>query len=84
MNIKDGFEVINRDGNNFIIAKESDRQVIPISEYSVFLWNLLKESPMSSGQMLAKMLSAYDISTVLALGEIDNFLRMLRENEIIE
>ncbi len=84
MNIKDGFELVNRDGQDFIISNKNEKQVIPVSKYSVFLWNLLKKSPVTKNQMLESLLANYNISTVLALGEIDNFLRMLREYEIIE
>ena len=82
--IKDGFELINKEGQDYICSKTDRKAEIPVSVFSAFLWNNFKDLPLNKGQMLEKLLADFDISTVLALGEIDNFLRMLRENGIIE
>ena len=38
----------------------------------------------TSTEMLEALISNFDISTVLALGNIDVFVRTMKENEIIE
>ena len=84
MKIKDGFELINRGEQMGITSKEKPDMFIAVSEIAAFLWSLLKEKPITKAQMLEEALNKFDISTVLALGEIDLLLRMMRENEIIE
>lgn len=84
MRIKEGFELINRDGQNWVTAVGNPSKDFAVSEYSAFLWKILEKKEVTKSQMLDSLLSEFDISTVLALGEIDNFLRMMRENEVIE
>lgn len=57
---------------------------IVLNESTVFLWNLLKEKELTKTEMLEALINEFDISTVLALGNIDVFVRTLRENGIIE
>ncbi len=57
---------------------------IVLNDSTVFLWNLLKEKELSKTEMLEALINQFDISTVLALGNIDVFVRTLRENGIIE
>lgn len=84
MRIKDGFELVNHEGQSFIINADNVKKEIHLSKFGLFLWKLLKEKEVSKNQLLGELLSAFDISTVLALGEIDLFLRTMRESEIIE
>ena len=84
MRIKDGYELVNRDGRYFIVSENNFCTEVSASKYSVFLWKLLKENEVTKSQTLDCLLNEFDISTVLALGEIDNFLRMMRENEVVE
>ena len=51
---------------------------------SLFLWNRLKNGDVSKSQMLDALHDNFDISTVLALSDIDIFIRTMRENGIIE
>lgn len=55
-----------------------------LSDTIEFLWNLLKEKEATKTEMLEALISQFDISTVLALGNIDIFVRTLKENDIIE
>lgn len=84
MRIKDGFELVNHDGQSFVINTDNVKKEIHLSKFGLFLWKLLKGKEVSKSKMLNELLSAFDISTVLALGEIDLFLRTMRESEIIE
>ena len=49
-----------------------------------FLWNLLSENDVTKAEMLEGLLNNFNISTVLALGDIDIFIRTMKENGIIE
>ena len=84
LRIKSGFDIINVDGHYVIKGENSLNQTIILDEISLFLWNNLKDKDFSKNEMLDLLLKAFEISTVFALGEIDKFVRFLRENEIIE
>lgn len=88
MRIKDGFSVKNIEGQNTVVAdspaEQSLENTIVLTETALFLWNLLKSRDTTKAEMLNALLDNFDISTVLALGDIDVFLRTMKENGIIE
>ena len=88
MKIKNGYELVNRSGQNVIISKDATvaslDNAIVLTDTAVFLWNLLKEKDVTKTDMLNALIENFDISTVLALGDIDVFVRTMKENEIIE
>lgn len=84
MRINSGFDIVNVDGHYVIKGEKSLNQTIILDEISLFLWNNLKDKEFTKNEMLELLLNKFEISTVLALGEIDKFVRILRENEIIE
>ncbi len=88
MRIKDGFELENRSGINVVVRKNEDIgapfNTITLTETTVFLWNLLKEKDVTKTEMLGALIDNFEISTVLALGNIDVFVRTMKENGIIE
>ena len=91
MKIKSGFNVVNENGH-FIVKNENGVKInqiitlddITLDDISLFLWNTLKEREVSKNEMLDLLLKEFEISTVLALGEIDKFVRILKQNGIIE
>lgn len=85
MRIKDGFSLKNFEGQYTVVSDNGELEnTIVLTDTSLFLWNLLKEKNASKTEMLNALLSNFDISTVLALGNIDVFLRTMKENGIIE
>lgn len=88
MRIKDGFSVVNLQGQNTVVADSANsaelQNTIVLTDTSLFLWNMLKNGDVSKSQMLDALLDNFDISTVLALSDIDIFIRTMRENGIIE
>lgn len=88
LRIKDEFELQNISGRYVVVSKAKASQMpdnaIVLTETAVFLWNLLKEKETTKTQMLDALINNFDISTVLALGDIDVFVRTMRENGIIE
>lgn len=85
MRIKDGFSLKNYEGQYTVVADNGELEnTIVLSGTSLFLWNLLKGNNVSKTEMLNALLDNFDISTVLALGDIDVFLRTMKENGITE
>lgn len=88
MRIKDGYDIRSFEGQATVVASSPDAQplenTIVLTDTAVFLWNMLKAKDTAKTEMLNALLDNYDISTVLALGDIDVFLRTMKENGIIE
>ncbi len=88
MKINENFELINHSGQYIVVSKgdntKNPNNAIVLTETAVFLWNLLKEKDVTKTQMLDELIANFDISTVLALGDIDVFVRTMKENGIIE
>ncbi|MEE1239126.1 MAG: PqqD family protein [Acutalibacteraceae bacterium] len=85
MRIKDGYSLKNFDGQYTVVADNGELDnIIVLNDTALFLWNLLKEKDVSKTEMLNALLRNFDISTVLALGDIDVFLRTMKENGITE
>ena len=72
--------VIHKNGVSLNVAISS----IGNTDTSFYLWEILKEKDLTKTEMLELLIKKFDISTVLALGNIDVFVRTLRENDIIE
>ena len=88
MRIKNGYELKNRNERyivtyNGTVSGELDNSIV-LADTAVFLWNLLKEKDVTKTEMLNALIENFDISTVLALGDIDVFVRTMKENGIIE
>ena len=87
MRIKDGFELENHSGINVVVRKTENSDTpfntITLTDTAVFLWNLLKEKDVTKTEMLGALIDNFEISTVLALGDIDVFVRTMKENGII-
>ena len=88
MKIKEGFELKKTDNGYVVmtggVSKGEFNDSIVLTETAVFLWNLLKERDVTKAEMLSALIENFDISTVLALGNIDVFVKTMREYEIIE
>lgn len=88
MRIKDGYDIKSFEGQATVVASSPDAQplenTIVLTDTAVFLWNMLKAKDTAKTEMLNALLDNFDISTVLALGDIDVFLRIMKENGIIE
>lgn len=88
MHIKNGFKLVNLQGQNTVTVKNGSadgfNNTIVLTDTSVFLWKLLEKGDLTKAQMLDALLDNFDISSVLALSDIDIFLRTMRENGIIE
>ncbi len=77
--------------SSYNLIKQNDTYIIEpimktanLSEIGVFLWNILKDKDLNNAELLNLLLENFEISTVLALGEIDTFIKSMKENGIIE
>lgn len=88
MRIKEGFELKNIHGQNIVVCNgefsKNFTRSIALSSTSAFLWEKLKEGEKNKEELLKLLLESFDISTVLALNDIDVFVRTLKKDGIIE
>ncbi len=88
MKIKQGFSLKTENGQNVIICDKSINRefnsTIYLTETLAFLWNFIQDKPVTKEEMLHALLAEFDISTVLALNDIDIFIKTLNENGILE
>ncbi len=88
MKIKNGFTLKTENGQTVIIGDKNlnpeFNSTILLTDSSIYLWDLLQKGNLSKEQMLNALLDKFDISTVLALNNIDVFIRTLKENGILE
>ena len=89
MKIRKGFSLVKANGQNVILCDKSIikdfTSNIVLNETSSYLWQLVSEDEnITKEGMLNKLLQRYDISTVLALNDIDVFVKTLKEHGIIE
>lgn len=85
MRIKNGF-IIENTGEHYSVKSVSGniQSGIFLSDIDLFLWRMLEKGDASKTDMLDALLEEFDISTVLALGNIDTFLKIMKEHGIIE
>ena len=62
----------------------SNEPQIVLSKIGFFLWDMFQKGEVTNNDMLNSLLDNFEISTVLALSEIDKFVRIMKENGIIE
>ncbi len=85
LKLNKGYKISNIDGV-YIVCDQSGKAFdnIAVSQIGAFLWGLLEKNQVSKNDMLQSILEKFEISTVLALSEIDKFVRTMKENGIIE
>lgn len=83
INAKFKIELLNN--QNVIIDTENNKVcgTVDFNDIKMLLWQLAQNREITKQQMLDEVLKEFDISTVLALGEIDNFIKKLKEFGII-
>ena len=81
MKINKKFKIEQINGQTVIIDSENGEICghADFGEIRLFLWNLAQEREITKQQMLTEILNKFEISTVLALGEIDKFIKKLKE-----
>lgn len=89
MKIKQGFSLKKENGQNIIVCDRNLHKdftsLIQLTDTCAFLWDMIiKGNNPTKEDMLNALLDNFDISTILALNDIDMFIRILTENGILE
>lgn len=87
MKIKECFDIKNVAGENIVVCTDPSlhfNKLIKLNNSAAFLWRELKSGEKTNEQLFNFLADFFNISSVLALNEIDVFLRILRENGILE
>lgn len=88
MKIKSGF-VLEKVGGAYLAVAVGSRTkdfngLVRMNGTGAFLWGLLADNDMTSEELLAKVLSEYDVAEEQARGDIAAFEKTLRDNGILE
>lgn len=85
MKLKNGYNLLAQNEGYIICSngKPLENRVV-LSEIGAFLWKSIEQTDLSNNEMLTLLLDNFQISTVLALGEIDTFIKRMKENGIFE
>ncbi len=85
MKLKNGYKLVKTGENTSIHFGETPlKKPVFLDKIGVFLWEQLENQDLSSNALLEVLLQNFEISTVLALGEIDTFIKSMKENGIFE
>ncbi len=87
MKIKEFYSLKCIDGQNIIVSNNKNYKMntsIVLSEISSYLFDLLKENDMNEEEMLYKLLENFEVSSVLALRDINVFVKELKRFDILE
>lgn len=85
MKIKEEYSLITENGQNIVVCKNKGfSNSIILSHISAAIFNKLKEKDCSKEELLHFLLDNFDISTVLALSDLDIFIKLMKENDILE
>ncbi len=84
MRIKKSYK-ITRSGEEFTVFLNCDSvKSITLSKFGAFLIEQTSKKDASHTEMLELLLENFEISTVLALSEIDTFIKKMKENGLFE
>lgn len=87
MKIKNGYKLKTISGRHTVIADEKNvkdfNSVIVLNEIAVFLWNLMNNET-TKDEMVDKLIRELNLSKLLALSNVEIFVKTLKENDIIE
>ena len=87
MKIKKGFTVRNIAGSDIVVpvgnAEKIFNGMITLNESGAFFWNaLLKDTTVD--EVVKKVTSEYDVDESKARTDVEKFINLLRENNLIE
>lgn len=86
MKIKDGF-LIRKVASQYVVMPCNNdinfNGMISLNESGAFLFNLLKEN-ITKEDLLQAMLNEYDVSEEVALNDIEKFLKVLQDNNLLD
>lgn len=88
MKIKNGF-VIEKVGDDYLAVAVGGRAdefsgLVRMNSTGAFLWKLIDEKDMTKDDLIAAVLSEYDVDESVARADIDNFEKQLSDGGILE
>lgn len=87
MKIKEGFAKRNIAGSEIVVPVGKKalefNGMITLNESGAFFWDCLKEET-TKEEIINKVLEIYDVTPEKANADVDKFIAMLRENELLE
>lgn len=86
MKIREGYLLRTVAGKNIVVSIGSDvsfNGMLTLNDTGVFFWNLLQKNT-TKEEMLEAVLKEYDVSSDVALQDIENFLQKLKDTKILE
>lgn len=86
MKISEGYLLRSVAGKNIVVSIGSDvnfNGMLTLNDTGVFLWNLLQKDT-TKEEMLEAVLEEYDVSSDIALQDIESFLQKLKDTGILE
>lgn len=86
MKIRDGYLMRNVAGKNIVVSIGSEVEfngMLTLNDTGVFFWNLLQKET-TKEEMLEAVLKEYDVSSDIALQDIESFIHKLEETKLLE
>lgn len=87
MKIKDGFTLRNIAGSDIVVpvgnASKVFNGMITLNDSGAFLWSALQKDT-TINEVVAKLTGEYEVSTEQATADVQKFVAMLRENDLID
>lgn len=87
MKIKEGFAKRNIAGSEIVVPVGKKalefNGMITLNESGAFFWDCLKEET-TKEKIVKKVLEIYDVTPEKANDDVEKFITMLRENELLE
>ena len=86
MKISEGYLLRTVAGKNIVVSIGSEvnfNGMLTLNDTGVFFWNLLQKDT-TKEEMLEAVLKEYDVSSDIALQDIENFIQKLKDSGILE
>lgn len=87
MKLKNGFILKNVAGNYIVVPVEGElvdlKAMITLTETGAFLWKLLEKGS-DKEELTEKMLKEYDVDKKTAENDVNEFIKQLSENKMLE
>lgn len=87
MKIKDGFELRKFGGKWLAVtvdeAADENNVLVTLNETGAFVWKLLQNES-SYSNVISSIVENYEVDEAVAMNDLDNFLRICRENGILD
>lgn len=87
MKIKNGFTLRNIAGSDIVVpvgnASNTFNGMITLNDSGAFLWKAMQKDT-TINKVVARLTSEYEVSTEQATTDVQKFVAMLRENDLID